>query len=187
LLWRLLTKQRTSENLIIINSVNHVEGHLLSSLALQRLKFKSQITNYKLTQNSPLTFPALAMIASGGTTQLILAEQIGKYDVIAQTIDDALGEALDKAARMMGLGYPGGAILEEFAKSGNADTYPLPVPLIGQEAKMIFSYSGLKTAMFKVVESQKPLTKEKIANLSAAFQKAAFIHVERVLKKVLEK
>src|SRR3990167_542614 len=157
--------------------INHVEGHILSVLAHSR-NLKSQISNLK--------FPALAFVASGGTTQLILVYKIGDYKILAQTSDDSLGEALDKAARMLGLGYPGGAILEKMAKKGNSQTYPLPIPMLGQEDKFVFSYSGLKTAFYKLVEKELPLTPEKIYNLAAVFQNKAFLNVERLLIRVLD-
>lgn len=177
--------------------INHIEGHVLSSLAMPRTQISNskllipkQISDVKSIKTSKLpssinlrqiTFPALSLVVSGKHTDLILINKIGKYELLASTMDDALGEALDKSARMMGLGYPGGPILEEFAKDGNPLAYTLPVPLIGHEGKMVFSYSGLKTAMYKLVENQRPLTKNKINNLSASFQNVAFKHVERVL------
>ena len=150
--------------------VNHIEGHLLSSLATRSTNNKSNII-----------FPAFGLVVSGGNTQLVLIEKIGKYKVLAQTVDDALGEALDKGARLLGLGYPGGAILESFARVGNPKAYSLPVPLLDDKIRNRFSYSGLKTAMFRLIEKEKPLTKEKIHNLAASFQSVAFKHVENVL------
>ena len=145
--------------------INHIEGHLLSPLA----------------NKSHISLPAFGLVVSGGNTQLILIEKIGKYKVLAQTVDDALGEALDKGARLLGLGYPGGATLEKFARVGNPKAYSLPVPLLDDKIRNRFSYSGLKTAMFRLVEKEKPLTKEKIHNLAASFQGVAFKHVENVL------
>jgi len=157
--------------------VNHVEAHLLSS-------FASPITNHQL----PLTFPAFGLVVSGGNTQLIYIEKIGKYKVLAQTVDDALGEALDKGARLLGLGYPGGAILEKFAHSATSGQarYNLPIPLADDKIKNRFSYSGLKTAMYRLIEKEKPLTKEKICNLAASFQDVAFNHIINVLKYQIE-
>lgn len=150
--------------------VNHIEGHLLSP-------FASPTINPQL----PITFPALGLIVSGGNTQLVLIKKMGQYEILAQTVDDALGEALDKGARLLGLGYPGGATLEKFARVGNPKAYPLPVPLMDDKIRNRFSYSGLKTAMFRLVEKEKPLTKEKIYNLAASFQNVAFKHFENVL------
>lgn len=158
-------------------AVNHLEGHILSPFAQPKNKRTEEIKNLK--------FPALGLVVSGGNTQLVLVKKIGEYKILAQTVDDALGEALDKAARMLGLGYPGGAILEKFAKEGNPKVYKLPIPLLGEEKKMIFSYSGLKTAMYRLVESEKPLTIEKIYNLAACFQDVAFEHLIRVLSLAL--
>lgn len=154
-----------------IIGVNHIEGHVLSPLA-------STGTPKKL---SNLKFPSLGLVISGGNTILIKIHKIGSYEILAETTDDALGEALDKAARMLGLGYPGGAILEKMAKFGNKDKYKLPVPIAGQEKRMIFTYSGLKTAFSRLVESEQPLTKNKIEDLAASFQNTAFAHVERIL------
>ncbi|HKB88140.1 MAG TPA: tRNA (adenosine(37)-N6)-threonylcarbamoyltransferase complex transferase subunit TsaD [Patescibacteria group bacterium] len=151
-------------------AVNHLEGHLLSSFA---------------NQNIDIKFPALGLVISGKNTQIIQIDKIGNYKVLAETHDDALGEALDKAARMLGLGYPGGAIFEKMAKLGNPKKYTLPVPIAGQENRRMFSYSGLKTSMMRLVESEKPLTKEKIYDLAASFQDAAFTHIIRVFHFIL--
>jgi N6-L-threonylcarbamoyladenine synthase len=153
-------------------AVNHIEGHVLGSFTPE------------------VRFPALALVVSGGHTELIQAQQIGKYKIVAQTSDDALGEALDKAARMLGLGYPGGAELEKAAKLGNPKTYPLPLPMLGRENQNEFSYSGLKTAMWRQVEKLKDdngqLTIDQVNNMAASFQETAFKHLTRVLNHSLE-
>lgn len=154
-------------------AVNHLEGHLLSPFANDRF----QTTNTK--------FPMLGLVVSGGNTILVKVKEIGEYKVLAQTTDDALGEALDKGARMLGLGYPGGAILEKMAKLGNPKKYSLPIPIMGQEERKIFTYSGLKTAMSRLVESKKPLDKDKIYDLAAVFQDVAFTHLIRVCSYVI--
>jgi N6-L-threonylcarbamoyladenine synthase len=154
-------------------AINHLEAHILSSLAND----KCPVPNLK--------YPALGLVVSGGNTILVKINKIGEYETLAQTTDDALGEALDKAARMLGLGYPGGAILERMAKSGDPKKYKLPIPIVGQEKRMIFTYSGLKTAFSRLVESEKPLTKEKIYNLGAGFQDIAFTHLIRVCSYVI--
>lgn len=159
--------QKYSKKLI---AVNHLEAHLLSSLANFNYPFSS------------IKYPALGLVISGGNTVLAKIDKIGDYNVLAQTTDDALGEALDKAARMLGLGYPGGAILEKMARLGDSKIYNLPVPIAGQENRMIFTYSGIKTSFSRLVESQNPLTMEKIQNLASSFQNVAFKHIERVLQ-----
>lgn len=151
-------------------AVNHLEAHILSPLA---------------NTDENIKFPALGLVVSGGNTLLTKINNIGSYEVLAQTTDDALGEALDKGARMLGLGYPGGAILEKMAKSGNPNAYSLPVPIKGQEERKIFTYSGLKTAMNRLTEFEKPLTKEKIYNLAASYQDVAFQHLIRVSKFII--
>lgn len=151
-------------------AVNHLEAHLFSPLA----NLECSISN--------IQYPVLGLVISGGNTLLVKINKIGSYEVLAQTTDDALGEALDKAARMLGLGYPGGAILEKMAWLGDPQKYKIPIPIIGQEKRMIFTYSGVKTSFSRLVESEKPLTKEKIQDLSASFQNAAFRHIERILE-----
>lgn len=146
--------------------VNHIEAHLLSPLVNSEIKIK---------------FPALGLVLSGGTTMLCLVNGIGKYEVLAETGDDALGEALDKGARLLGLGYPGGALLEKFAKDGNPKKYKLPIPLINDINKNRFSYSGLKTAFVRLFNTIENPTKQDISDLATTFQEAAFKHVENVL------
>jgi N6-L-threonylcarbamoyladenine synthase len=152
--------------------VNHVEAHLLSSFA------QSKNSEYQVSRPE---YPALGLVVSGGNTVLVKINQIGNYEILAETQDDALGEALDKAARILGLGYPGGAILEKIARDGDPKKYKLPIPIIGHEDRKIFTYSGLKTAFYRLVEKENPLTKEKIQNLAACFQDIAFTHVIRIL------
>lgn len=178
-----------------------MEGHLLSPLAEKRTNNKQQRTKDEKKIN--LSFPSIGLVVSGGTTQLIFIKKIGDYEILAETIDDALGEALDKGARMLGLGYPGGAILEKIAREGhrlghwpggrvsgserNPESYSLPTPLIGQEERHVFSYSGLKTALYRLIEKEKPLTKTKIENLAASYQNIAFKHLIRIISSVLSK
>ncbi len=158
--------------------INHIEAHLLSPLAEPDTIKHKPYTN--------IVFPAYGLVVSGGNTMCVLIKNIGEYEILAETVDDALGEALDKGARMLGLGYPGGATLEKMAGLGNKDKFKLPIPLVGQEKRMIFSYSGLKTSLYRLIETHKKVdqnfpTKEDIYNLSATFQDVAFKHIERVL------
>jgi N6-L-threonylcarbamoyladenine synthase len=146
--------------------VNHIEAHILSSL---------------INLPNDIKFPAYGLCVSGGNTLFVLIEKIGKYKILAQTVDDALGEALDKGARMLGLGYPGGAILEKFARLGDPKVYPLPTPLVNDKERNRFSYSGLKTALMRLVNSLDSPSKKDIYNLAATYQEAAFIHIEKVL------
>lgn len=115
--------------------VHHLEGHLLSPY---------------LNHESPSAFPTLALIASGGHTELVLIDEIGAYRMVAETVDDAAGEAFDKSARLLGLGYPGGRAIQEAAKNGNPKRFSFPRSLRNDPAK--FSFSGLKTAVLREVE-----------------------------------
>ncbi len=159
-------------------AVNHLEGHILSSLV------NSGISNF---QFSSLKFPSLGLVISGGNTVLVKINGIGSYETLAQTTDDALGEALDKSARMLGLGYPGGAVLEKMARLGDDTKFTLPVPIAGQEKRQIFTYSGLKTAMMREIGKEGKLTRENIYDLSATFQNVAFRHIERILDYIFRK
>jgi len=167
-------------------AVNHIEGHLLSSLARTK-DDQFSMTNDQLKK----TFPAIGLVVSGGTTQVILAERLGKYNILATTSDDALGEALDKGARALGLGYPGGAVLEKIARNGRINSYPLPIPLAGRESLSKFSYSGLKTALVRLVEKinteKGVLDKTDIQNLAISYQDVAFEHIVRVLSFIIGK
>jgi N6-L-threonylcarbamoyladenine synthase len=157
-------------------AINHVEGHLLSALAAP-----NRILHIAYRE---IEFPALGLVVSGGHTELVMIEQIGKYKILAQTQDDALGEALDKAARMLGLGYPGGALLEKMAKKGDIKAYPLPLPMAGRENLNKFSYSGLKAAFWRMTNN-KDFNKQEICDLAAAFQNMALRHLIRVCEKTI--
>ncbi len=135
--------------------VNHLEGHALTC---------------RLTDD--VQFPFLLLLVSGGHCQFILAESLGKYKILGQTIDDALGEAFDKTAKIMGLGYPGGPIIEKLALRGNAKKYNFPKPLKGREG-CDFSFSGLKTSVLREVENlEDNISEQDASNISASFQSA---------------
>ncbi|MDP3093177.1 MAG: tRNA (adenosine(37)-N6)-threonylcarbamoyltransferase complex transferase subunit TsaD [bacterium] len=133
-----------------IIAVNHMEGHLLSSFALPNFSRKNsggQAKNLKRKRLLSIVrpkFPILGLLVSGGHTQLVLMKGFGKYRLLGETLDDAAGEAFDKVAKMLGLGYPGGPIISELAKTGRP-IYDLPVPMAGS-GDLNFSFSGLKTA-----------------------------------------
>lgn len=114
--------------------VNHIEGHVYS------VAF----------ENPPIQYPALALIVSGGHTNLFFIPEEGKYKVVARTRDDAAGEAFDKVAKMLGLGYPGGPVIEKTAREGDAKKIKFPVAKIS-DGRPDFSFSGLKTAVSKYI------------------------------------
>ncbi len=135
-------------------AVNHLEGHALTA---------------RLTDG--LAFPYLLLLVSGGHTQFVSVEGVGAYRRLGTTIDDALGEAFDKAAKLLGLGYPGGPAVEAAARRGDGTRFTLPRPLIGRP-EPDFSLSGLKTALRLVAEKAAPLSARDVDDLAAAFQAA---------------
>ncbi|MEK7603995.1 MAG: tRNA (adenosine(37)-N6)-threonylcarbamoyltransferase complex transferase subunit TsaD [Patescibacteria group bacterium] len=143
--------------------VSHLEGHIYSNW----LSPSQEISKNNI-------FPVLNLIVSGGHTELVLMKGHGKYKVIGETLDDAVGEAFDKVARLLGLGYPGGPAISKTAEKGNPGAYPLPSPMI-RSKNYNFSYSGLKTAalyLLRDLNIKKPSPKI-AADVAASFQKAA--------------
>ena len=132
-------------------AVNHLEGHALSP---------------KL--NSKIDYPYLLLLISGGHSQFLSVESLGKYKRLGTTIDDAVGEAFDKTAKLLGIEFPGGPKIEEYAKLGDKDYYSLPKPIINRGGCNL-SFAGLKTAVLKISKTIKS-NKEKY-NLAASFQK----------------
>ena len=157
-------------------AVNHMEGHLLSSFA------RSKTGSTKLT--TPM-YPALCFIISGGHTELVHMKEKGAYELLGETLDDAAGEAYDKVARMLMLGYPGGPILADMAKSGTPK-YHLPEPMTMRK-DLNFSFSGLKTAARQYLEREKPeLNKEFIQDFAASFQKTVFKHLMTRFRRAID-
>jgi N6-L-threonylcarbamoyladenine synthase len=135
-------------------AVNHLEGHALS---------------VRLTETAP--FPYVLLLVSGGHCQLLEVLDVGRYRRLGTTIDDAAGEAVDKAAKLMGLGYPGGPAIEAAARGGDATRFDLPRPLVGRPG-CDFSFSGLKTALRHRLADLPAPTAEDLADLAASFQAA---------------
>ena len=134
-------------------TVNHLEGHALTA---------------RLTDG--VAFPYLLLLVSGGHTQILVVRGVGDYQRWSTTIDDALGEAFDKTAKLLGLPYPGGPQVEKAAVSGDTKAHSLPRPLAGRET-LNMSFSGLKTAVRKAAETSDP-SKQSVANICASFQAA---------------
>jgi N6-L-threonylcarbamoyladenine synthase len=138
--------------------VHHMEGHLLAPM---------------LEENSP-EFPFLALLVSGGHTMLISVRGLGEYKLLGTTLDDAAGEAFDKTAKLLGLGYPGGPLLAALADEGDDKAYAFPRPMLNKP-NLDFSFSGLKTAVMLQVrrsEADDELDASR-ANIAASFQRAA--------------
>jgi N6-L-threonylcarbamoyladenine synthase len=138
--------------------IHHMEGHLLAPML----------------EDEPPEFPFLALLVSGGHSMLIAVRGLGQYEVLGTTLDDAVGEAFDKTAKLLGLGYPGGPALAALAEDGNDSAYALPRPMLNRPG-LDFSFSGLKTAV--MLEVKKAIAAGELescrADLAASFQKAA--------------
>jgi N6-L-threonylcarbamoyladenine synthase len=135
-------------------AVNHLEGHALTA---------------RLTDQVP--FPYLMLLVSGGHSQFVLVRGVGDYERWGTTIDDALGEAFDKVAKLLSLGHPGGPAVEHIAKGGDPKRFRFPRPLL-REARLDFSFSGLKTAVRLQAEALAPLGDQDVADIAASFQAA---------------
>lgn len=147
-----------------IISVNHMEGHIYSSF----------VQNNKGNPKREFEFPYLALLISGGHTEIVLFKDHLQYEVLGSTIDDAAGEALDKAAKMLGLGYPGGAVIERLAyEVDNKDFYKFPRPMLRSD-NLNFSFSGLKTAFYYFLKDKKNLGVFNVRELVSSFQEAVF-------------
>lgn len=143
---------------IPVIGVHHLEGHLLSPM---------------LAEPRP-EFPFVALLVSGGHTQLMAVHGIGQYETLGETLDDAAGEAFDKTAKLLGLGYPGGPALSALADKGDPSRFTLPRPML-KSADLDMSFSGLKTAVLTLVrqcEAQAPIDEQTRADICAAFQEA---------------
>jgi N6-L-threonylcarbamoyladenine synthase len=166
-----------------IVGVNHLEGHIAANwLAPIGGNPKSQIPNLKQIPNHKLQttnsiFPVICLIVSGGHTQIVLIKDIGKYKIIGQTRDDAAGEAFDKVAKILDLGYPGGPRISEYAKAGDKNSFKFPRPM-ADSSDFDFSFSGLKTAVLYAVKnavySSSGSVNEKNDNNPAPGAKSAF-------------
>ncbi|WP_299869385.1 tRNA (adenosine(37)-N6)-threonylcarbamoyltransferase complex transferase subunit TsaD [uncultured Hoeflea sp.] len=132
--------------------INHLEGHALTA---------------RLTDN--VAYPYLVLLVSGGHTQIVLVKGVDDYERWGTTIDDALGEAFDKTAKLLGLDYPGGPAVERSALTGDPGRFRLPVPM-RRDPRLDFSFSGLKTAVRQMAQDHAPLEPQTIADLCLAFQ-----------------
>lgn len=139
---------------IPVLGIHHLEGHLLSPL---------------LSTPAP-SFPFIALLVSGGHTQLMQVDAVGHYKLLGETVDDAAGEAFDKTAKLLGLGYPGGAALSKLARQGRAGQFKLPRPMFNS-GDLNFSFSGLKTAVLTLINKQE-ITQQVSADIALAFQEA---------------
>ncbi len=149
--------------------VHHMEGHLLASM---------------LEKPAP-SFPFLALLVSGGHTQLVHVEALGKYKILGESVDDAAGEAFDKTAKLLDLGYPGGPAIARLAEQGNPNRFHFPRPMTRQQG-LNFSFSGLKTSVLTTWRAQVEKNEQTRADIARAFQDAVIdtliIKCRRALK-----
>lgn len=170
-----IAKTLAYTNNIPLLPINHMEGHIYSNY----------LSNRELRDDK--YFPSLILIVSGGHTELVLMKDHGKYELIGQTLDDAVGEAFDKVAKLLSLGYPGGPIVSKEAEKGDSKTYDLPRPMINS-GDYNFSFSGLKTAVLYTLEKQKKVNKKDVSNICASFQQAVIdILVSKTIKLAKER
>jgi N6-L-threonylcarbamoyladenine synthase len=153
--------------------VDHVHAHIHGGLLSTSL-------------NSDRLFPCLALVVSGGHTNLYRMNDWTHFKLIGNSIDDACGECFDKVAKMLDLPYPGGPKIESLALKGNEDKYQMPL-MVAEKGRLVFSYSGLKTHMVNLINSKrKELSPEMISDLAASFQKAALDQIVRKLNEAIE-
>ncbi len=158
--------------------VNHLEGHLYSHWLEPRPEHSALSTEHSAQDSGLRTqdFPLLGLIVSGGHTELVLVRGHGQYELIGHTVDDAAGEAFDKVARMLGLGYPGGPAIEQAARSGNPQRFKFSRPRM--ESPWNFSFSGAKTAAYYLLRDfggdtgGKPGPNVPVNDIAASFQEA---------------
>ena len=176
--------------------IHHVEAHVYSNFLVNNKNNKNEKLNSlndALPNNQP-KFPILALIVSGGHTQIVLFEKHGKYKLIGQTQDDAVGEAFDKVAKILGLPYPGGPAISKLAPNGDSNRYKFPISKM--QNPYDFSFSGLKTSVLRKVQQEigvditypsfdlsKNLTPEMKANFASSFQYTA---IKTLVQKVLK-
>jgi len=149
--------------------IHHMEAHLLINL---------------LEDPAP-KFPFLTLLISGGHCLLINAKNLGSYEIVGQTIDDAVGEAFDKVSKLLELGYPGGPLIEKLAQSGDSSAFSFPRPMTNKD-NLDFSFSGLKTAVFYALKDTKVISESIKANIAASFQEAVADTLLIKSKKALE-
>ncbi|MBP9758808.1 tRNA (adenosine(37)-N6)-threonylcarbamoyltransferase complex transferase subunit TsaD [Candidatus Dojkabacteria bacterium] len=162
-------KEIAAELKIPLLGINHMAGHIYSNFG----KKKSGVTFSGLDEQN--IFPLITLLISGGHTELVLMKDHGNFEIIGKTLDDSVGEAFDKIARMLRWGYPGGPIVERFAKDGDENAFKFPIAM-AQSGDLNFSFSGLKTAVFREIQSRgeiqqltNPMNEQQLAKHRAEF------------------
>lgn len=153
--------------------VNHIEGHLLSPWLFD-----------KGGESTELVFPHLSLVVSGGHSQLVLAHKFGSYSILGSTRDDAVGEAIDKFSKAIGLGFPGGPMVDKKSQGGDLLAYDFPRPMM-KEPNYDFSFSGLKASAFRLIEEKKVFSEKELSNVSASYLNACVEVLEYKTKKAI--
>ncbi len=150
-------------------AVNHLKGHIASLFIEQEA-----------------IFPMITLLVSGGHTMVLRVDDFFRYEVLATTLDDSFGESFDKVAKMLGLGYPGGPKVEEYAKNGDSNRFDFTIPLYNSN-RLAFSYSGLKNQVRVTIKSLGELSKKDKEDICASFEKVAIKHLLHKIKNILKK
>ncbi|HEX7018271.1 MAG TPA: tRNA (adenosine(37)-N6)-threonylcarbamoyltransferase complex transferase subunit TsaD [Patescibacteria group bacterium] len=162
-------------------AINHIEAHVLSPLAQRNQLIPKSETVQPLTN-------VLSLVISGGHSEFVLINEVGSYERLGWTIDDAAGECLDKVGRMLDLGYPAGPVIEQFAKKGDTTAYDFPLPMT-TSGDYNLSFSGMKTHSRNLIEkltaNGHQLSAQQTYDFCASFQRAVFRHITYKLEKVL--
>lgn len=149
--------------------VHHMEGHLLAPM---------------LEDDKP-SYPFLALLVSGAHTQIVEVTALGEYKILGESIDDAAGEAFDKTAKLLGLGYPGGAVLSKLAEQGQPNRFQFPRPMVNRPG-LDFSFSGLKTAALNAINELGDVSEQDKADIAVAFQEAVVDTLAIKCKRAIE-
>lgn len=151
-------------------AINHLKGHI-----------------YSLFLEAPEQFPMDILLVSGGHTQLLHVKSYEHITLLATTMDDSFGESFDKVGKMLGLPYPAGAIIEQYAQKGDAKRFDFTIPLRGSSSsKLAFSYSGLKNQVRLCIEAQKSIDEQTLCDICASFQRVAVAHLMQKIKKAYQ-
>ncbi len=168
-----------------VQGVNHMEGHIWAEILHQKSNIKSN--EYEIRK---IKFPALALLVSGGHTELVLIKKLGSYKIVGQTRDDAVGEAFDKVARLLGLPYPGGPQISHLATKARNQKQKNPLIVLPRPMMYTkdfdFSFSGLKTAVLYLTHKIKPLDSQKQEDIALEFENAVVEVLVHKTKKALE-
>ena len=155
--------------------VNHLEGHIFSPWLFDKSLGEKQ---------KSMAFPHLSLIVSGGHTQLVLVHGLGKYEILGSTRDDAVGEAIDKFSKALGLGFPGGPIVDQHSKGGDPEAFSFPRPML-KEPHYDFSFSGLKASAFRTIDGKKDFSEGETSDLCASYLEACVDVLESKTKRAI--